>query len=83
MTNYARNNVYPLTQVRKEGIIISGGTRIAQNINQYPILCRRDYLNSLKYSVEIDGIKVCGMIEAPKVMNMDKGFEFFRKSGII
>ncbi len=47
------------------------------------MLYRRDCLNKLKYNVEIDNIKICDIIEVPKVLSIDKDFKFFRKSGIV
>ncbi len=41
------------------------------------------YFNKSKYSVKIDDINFCGIIEAFKVMSINKGFEFRRKDGIV
>jgi hypothetical protein len=45
--------------------------------------CKYGCFNRLKYNVEINGIKFCGMIEAPKIININKDFKFRRKNRIV
>ena len=37
---------------------------------------KRNYLNGLEYNVEVDIIKFCDIIEAPKVRNINKNVKF-------
>ncbi len=40
------------------------------------MLYRRGYLNRLESNIKIDIINFCGMIEAFKIKNINKGIEF-------